>query len=94
MPRKKAVPISPSKQELDYKKFGDMLRTQIKAKGYTQAVFAEAIGVSYSSMMAILQGKRHIYLHTYVKILDVLGINDSMLSRVSNRTDTKKTRKN
>ena len=71
-----------------------MLRTQIKAKGYTQEVFAEAIGVSYSSMMAILQGKRHIYLHTYVKILDVLGMNDSMLSRVSNRTDTKKTRKN
>lgn len=90
MPRKKAVPISTSKLELDYKKFGDMLRAKIKAKGYTQAVFAEAIGVSYSSMMAILQGKRHIYLHTYVKILDVLGMTDDMLFGVSQKNDTKK----
>lgn len=90
MPRKKAVPISPSKLELDYKKFGDNLRAMIKAKGLTQAVFAEAIGVSYSSMMAILQGKRHIYLHTYVKILDVLDVNDIILSDVSETKDTKK----
>ncbi len=90
MPRKKAVPISTSKLELDYKKFGDMLRTKIKAKGYTQAVFAEAIGVSYSSMMAILQGKRHIYMHTYVKILDVLGMTDDILFSVSEKSDTKK----
>lgn len=90
MPRKKAVPISPSKLELDYKKFGNTLRAMIKAKGLTQAVFAEAIGVSYSSMMAILQGKRHIYMHTYVKILDVLGINDALLLGASERIETKK----
>lgn len=90
MSRKKAIPISPSKLELDYKKFGDALRTAIKAKGYTQAVFAEAIGVSYSSMMAILQGKRHIYLHTYVKILDVLEMNDALLFGTSEKNDTKK----
>ena len=90
MPRKKAIPIAPSKAELDYEKFGDMLRAAIKAKGYTQAVFAEAVGISYSSMMAILQGKRHIYLHTYVKMLDVLGINDNVLFGVSEKNDTKK----
>ena len=89
MPRKKSVPVSTSKLELDYKKFGDMLRTKIKAKGYTQAVFAEAIGVSYSSMMAILQGKRHIYMHTYVKILDVLGMSDDFLFCVSENGETK-----
>ncbi len=90
MPRKKAVPISPSKLELDYKQFGNALRATIKAKGYTQAVFAEAVGISYSSMMAILKGERHIYIHTYVRMLDVLGIEDGLLMGVSQKTEPKK----
>lgn len=90
MPRKKAVPISPSKLELDYKQFGDILRTKIKEKGYTQAVFAEAVGISYSSMMAILKGERHIYIHTYVRMLDVLGMDDALLKSASKISESKK----
>lgn len=90
MPRKKAVPISPSKLELDYKLFGDTLRAKIKEKGYTQAVFAEAVGISYSSMMAILKGERHIYIHTYVRMLDVLGMDDALLRSASKISESKK----
>lgn len=90
MPRKKAVPISPSKLELDYKQFGNTLRAMIKARGYTQAVFAEAVGISYSSMMAILKGERHIYVHTYVRMLDVLGIHDDLLTSSSVVIEPKK----
>jgi len=79
MPKKKAVAIKPSEAELDYKEFGNILRTYIKAKGYTQAVFAEAIGISYSYMMNILQGKRRIPLHIYMKIIDVLELTDIVL---------------
>ena len=76
MPKNKAKPIPMSEVNLNYVEFGNTLRTLIKAKGYTQSNFAEAIGVAYPSMMNILQGKRRVYLHVYVKIIDVLGISD------------------
>ena len=76
MPKNKAKPIPMSEVNLNYVEFGNTLRTLIKSKGYTQANFAEAIGVAYPSMMNILQGKRRVYLHVYVKIIDVLGISD------------------
>lgn len=76
MPKKKANPITPSEKEFDYIKFGNTLRELIKAKGYTQAVFAEAIGISYPYMMDILSGKRRVQMKTYYKILDVLGITE------------------
>lgn len=52
------------------------MRKLIKAKGYTQENFAKAIGVSYSTLMSILKGERRIYLHVYVKMIDVLGVSD------------------
>ena len=76
MPKNKAKPIPMSEVNLNYVEFGNTLRTLIKSKGYTQANFAEAIGVAYPTMMNILQGKRRVYLHVYVKIIDVLGISD------------------
>lgn len=79
MPKNKAKPMPISDANLDYVEFGNTLRILIKAKGYTQANFAEAIGVSYPTMMNILQGTRRIYLHTYVKMLDVLDISDLAL---------------
>lgn len=79
MPKKKANPIVPSGKELDYAKFGNTLRELIKSKGYTQAVFAEAIGISYPYMLDILSGKRRVQLKTYYKILDVLEITDLIL---------------
>lgn len=79
MPRKKSPPLPPSQYELDYSEFGETLRRLIKAKGYTQEGFAEAVGISYSSMMSILKGERRIYLHTYRKMLDVLGLTDVLI---------------
>ena len=76
MPKKKANPIPPSTRELDYVKFGNTLRELIKAKGYTQAVFAEAIGISYSYLLDILNGKRRVQLKTYYRILDVLEVSN------------------
>lgn len=76
MPRKKAKPMPVSEAKLDYSEFGKTLRTLIKAKGYTQANFAEAIGVAYPTMQNLLQGTRRIYLHTYIKIIDVLDMSD------------------
>lgn len=76
MPKNKAKPIPMSEVNLNYVEFGNTLRTLIKSKGYTQSNFAEAIGVAYPTMMNILQGKRRVYLHVYVKIIDVLGISD------------------
>ena len=79
MPKKRANPMPESNAKLDYVEFGNTLRVLIKAKGYTQANFAEAIGVAYSTMMNILQGRRRIYIHTYLKIIDVLDISDVLL---------------
>ncbi len=79
MPKAKAKPIPSSKAALDYAQFGKTLKILIKAKGYTQASFAEAIDVAYPTMLNILQGSRRIYLHTYVKIIDVLDITDIAL---------------
>lgn len=79
MPRKKANPMPESQASLDYAKFGNTLRILIKSKGYTQANFAEAIGVAYPTMLNILQGSRRIYIHTYLKIIDVLDISDILL---------------
>lgn len=76
MPKMKAKPMPISEASLDYAEFGKTLKTLIKAKGYTQANFAEAIGVAYPTMLNILQGSRRVYLHTYVKIIDALGISD------------------
>ncbi|MBO7246361.1 MAG: helix-turn-helix transcriptional regulator [Clostridia bacterium] len=79
MPRKKSPPIPVSQADLNYCEFGNALRKLIKAKGYTQEGFAEAIGVSYSAMMSILKGERRVYLHVYRKIIDVLGVNDIVI---------------
>ncbi len=76
MSKTKSNPMPISNANLDYSEFGKTLKTLIKAKGYTQANFAEAIGVAYPTMMNILQGSRRIYLHTYIKIIDVLDISD------------------
>lgn len=88
MARKKSPPVPPSQVELDYSEFGNALRKLIKAKGYTQEGFAEAIGVSYSSMMSILKGERRVYLHVYAKMLDVLGVSDLVfMSDFANQPD-------
>ena len=88
MARRKSPPVPPSQVELDYSEFGNALRKLIKAKGYTQEGFAEAIGVSYSTMMRILRGDRRVYLHVYMKMLDVLGICDlAIMSNFSNQPD-------
>ena len=88
MARRKSPPVPPSQVELDYREFGNALRKLIKAKGYTQEGFAEAIGVSYSSMMSILKGERRVYLHLYAKMLDVLGVSDLVfMSDFANHPD-------
>ena len=79
MPKIKAKPMPISDANLDYSEFGKTLKILIKAKGYTQANFAEAIGVAYPTMLNILQGSRRIYLHTYLKIIDVLDISDIVI---------------
>lgn len=79
MPKNRSKPMRISDITLDYAEFGKTLKTLIKAKGYTQAAFAESIGVAYPTMLNILQGTRKIYLHTYIKIIDVLDINDIVL---------------
>ncbi len=81
MARKKAKPILQSKCEIDYDKFGNALRESIKAKGYTQPVVAEAIGVSDSTIWAMVGGKRGITLNNYLKLIEVLDINFAPLLR-------------
>ena len=79
MARRKAQPLQKSNVELDYAKFGTLLKRLIKSKGYTQENFAKAVGVSYSSLMSILKGKRRVFLHTYLKMLDVLEVSDLVI---------------
>lgn len=76
MSRRKSLPVPSSQIELNYVEFGNTLRQLIKDKGYSQANFAKAIGISYPYLMNILKGERRVYLHVYVKMLDVLGVSD------------------
>lgn len=63
----------------DYKKFGTTLKTLIKARGFTQLRFSEYVGIEYSTLIAILAGKRRVYLHTYMKLITALNITDIAL---------------
>lgn len=39
-------------------------------------------------MMSILKGERRVYLHVYLKMLDVLGVSDlAVMSKFSNQPD-------
>ena len=65
--------------DFDYKKFGIVLKTLIKARGFTQIRFAEYANIEYSTLIAILAGKRRIYLHTYMKLITALKVTDVAL---------------
>lgn len=65
--------------DFDYKKFGTTLKALIKARGFTQLRFAEYVGIEYSTLIAILAGKRRVYLHTYMKLITALNITDVVL---------------
>ncbi len=68
-----------SSQDFDYKKFGTTLKAIIKARGFTQMQFAEYAGVEYSTLIAILAGKRRVYLHNYFKLINALNVTDVVL---------------
>lgn len=65
--------------DFDYKKFGATLKVLIKARGFTQMRFSEYVGIEYSTLIAILAGKRRVYLHTYAKLIAALNITDIAL---------------
>lgn len=76
MPRKKAKQIPPSEKEFDYTKFGNTVRELVYAKGYSLGAVAAAIDVSESYFGELLSGKKRMQMHTYCKLIDVLGVSD------------------
>jgi transcriptional regulator with XRE-family HTH domain len=79
MSRKYEVLEPISQEEFDYRKFGTTLKAIIKSRGFTQMQFAEYAGIDYSTLIAVLAGKRRVYLHSYYKLINALNVTDIVL---------------
>ena len=57
---------------------GEILKDELQARGLSQRKFAETIGVSYSVLNEVLNGKRPINTEYAMKIEAATGIRDSV----------------
>ncbi|MBO1883114.1 helix-turn-helix transcriptional regulator [Capnocytophaga sp. Marseille-Q4570] len=53
---------------------GNLIKEQLKAKGYTQVWLAEQLGVSFSITNAYVCNRKQPNLKTIFKIADLLGV--------------------
>lgn len=53
---------------------GEAIRLLRESKGMTRAALSEAVGISESHLKKIEAGERHPGIHTYQKIIAVLGM--------------------
>lgn len=64
---------------------GDVLKEELEARGITQAKFASCIGVSYTMLNEILNGKRPVTGDFALLIEAALGINPELLINMQSR---------
>ena len=64
---------------------GDVLKEEIEYRGITQKKFAELLGVPYTQMNEILNGKRPVSTDFALMVEAALGIAPEMLINMQNR---------
>ena len=64
---------------------GDVLKEELEARGITQAKFASCLGVSYTMLNEILNGKRPITSDFAILVEAALGINPELLINMQSR---------
>lgn len=64
---------------------GDVLKEELEARQITQARFASCLGVSYTMLNEILNGKRPVTTDFALLVEAALGINPEMLINMQNR---------
>ena len=80
MPRPKRINTkAPIKSTLDRKAFGKKVSQLMVEREYTNEMFAEIIGVSVSTVIAIKSGERLPGLDNYLKILEALETCDIVM---------------
>ena len=66
---------------------GDVLKEEIESRGISQRRFAEMLGVSYSQVNGILNGKRPVTPDFALLVEAAMSINPEMLIRMQNSHD-------
>ena len=64
---------------------GDVLKEELEARGISQAKFASCIGVSYTMLNEILNGKRAVTSEFALLVEAALGINPELLINMQSR---------
>ena len=64
---------------------GDVLKEEIESRGISQKKFAELLGVPYTQMNEILNGKRPVSTDFALMVEAALGITPEMLINMQNR---------
>lgn len=84
MPRpKKELQIPEKYPDFDKVKFGERFGNLLKEHGYTIESFSAASGMSDSMIKAIKRGSRAPGMENYIKIIEILHINEMELLRDS-----------
>ena len=84
MPRpKKEVALPETYPDFDKVKFGERFGKLLKEQGYTIESFSIASGMSDSMIKAIKRGTRSPGMENYVKIIEILHVNEMALLRDS-----------
>ena len=95
MPRpKKELQIPEKYADFDKVKFGERFGNLLKEHGYTIESFSAASGMSDSMIKAIKRGSRAPGMENYIKIIEILHINEMELLRdcvaFSSESETKR----
>lgn len=64
---------------------GDVLKEEIESRGISQKKFAELLGVPYTQMNEILNGKRPVSTDFALMVEAALGITPELLINMQNR---------
>ncbi len=84
MPRpKKELKVPEKYPDFDKVKFGERFGKLLKEKGYTIESFSAVSGMSDSMIKAIKRGTRSPGMDNYVKIIEILQVNEMELLRDS-----------
>ena len=64
---------------------GDVLKEELEARGISQKKFSELLGVTYSQLNEILNGKRTVTTDFALMVEAALGINPELLINMQTR---------
>ncbi len=64
---------------------GEILKEELESRGITQKRFAEVIGVPYTQLNEILNGKRSVSTDFALMMEAAIGINPELLINMQNR---------